>query len=90
MANKLPTTSYGRLVQKLRKTPMTRRQITEFLLKQVGKEYAPGINHDHYNSSLYGTSSRRGLLEQYGQRLSDGRWTVIPGTSVNGPFNQVR
>ena len=90
MANKLPTTSYGRLVRQLQKTPMTRKQITAFLLNQNGQTYEPGVNHDYYNSSLYGTTTRKGLLERYGKRLKDGRWTTNARANTEGPFVPVR
>jgi hypothetical protein len=89
MANKLPTTSFGRLVQKLKKTPMSRREITEFLLEQKGDFYRPGENHDYYNSNLYGTTTRHGILEQYGYRKG-ARWMVYSDAPVAGPFNTAR
>lgn len=91
MSNKLPTTSLGRLVRKLKKTPMTHRQITTFLLKEAGQEYAYGRNHDYYNSSLYGTSARTGLLEKYGVKVGPAdQWRVVPTTPENGPFTTIR
>lgn len=90
MSNKIPTTSYGRLVRKLQKTPMTRKQITTFLLKEAGQEYIPGLNHDYYNSSLYGTKMRQGLLKRYGKQLKDGRWTTNSRANTEGPFVPVR
>lgn len=88
MANKLPV--FGRLVQRLKKTPMSRKEITVFLLKQKGDFYRPGENHDYYNSNLYGTTTRYGILERYGYRTIDGRWKVYSTTPVDGPFNEAR
>ena len=90
MANKLPTTSFGRLMQKLKKTPMSRKEITIFLLNQRGVPYIPGANHDYYNSNLYGTKARTGILETYGYRTTGGRWKVYSDAPVDGPFNRAR
>lgn len=90
MANKLPTTSFGRLARELKRRPMTRKQITEFLLRRAGQTYEPGVNHDYYNSALYGTTSRVGFLELYGVQSSDGRWQVEQSTPETGPFTPLR
>jgi hypothetical protein len=90
MANKLPDTAFGRLVRQLKKIPMTRKEITIFLLKEKGDTYFYGRNHDYYNSSLYGTSTREGLLERFGKRLRDGRWTTNSRATTEGPFVPLR
>jgi hypothetical protein len=90
MSNKIPVTSYGRLLRKMKKTPMTRKEMTVFLLKESGQKYTPGLNHDAYNSSLYGTRSRCGLLEQYCFSRSDRRWVALPNAPEDGPFTQYR
>jgi hypothetical protein len=94
MANKLPTTSFGRLARQLKKTPMTRKEITQFLLEKRGDEYRPANsfagNGDHYNSSLYGTRARRGFLETVGKKLKNGKWTVRANANLDGPFTPYR
>jgi hypothetical protein len=94
MANKIPVTAFGRLARQLKKTPMTRKEMTTFLLEQRNREYIPASdfagNSDHYNSSLYGTRTRKGLLETVGKRLKNGKWTVRATANLNGPFTPYR
>lgn len=94
MANKLPATNLSRLARKMQKTPMTKKQIVEFLLKQSGMTYESMYvggkqwgNADYYNSTLYGTRTRRGFLKTSGARTDlNGRWFVPSNGNVNGPF----
>jgi len=90
MANKLPATSFGRLVRRLKRTPMTHKQITQFLLKENGKQGRTPSGKNFYDSSLYGTTRRYGILEQYGLLTHDDLWYVLDNAPEGGPFTQLR
>ena len=100
MANKVsvPTTKFGRLLKQLKKTPMTKKEIVTFLLKQSNEPYLTMLesdnfgNADRYNSALYGTKTRAGFLEQYGRKLKNGKWAVnaLGAVRPSGPFMPVR
>lgn len=85
MARK-PTSRVEKLLNRMRKTPMTRKQMVEFLLG--GKENYLETDRGTFNATLYGTRDREGILERYTRQLKDGSYkTVRP---VKGPFTRQR
>lgn len=96
MANKLPATNLGRLARKLQKNPMTKKEMVTFLLEQNGERYVTVSpydtlgNADRYNSTLYGTRTRRGFLETTGARKKGEKWFIPVKGNVSGPFTPVR
>lgn len=82
-------TTYGALLKKLAVTPMTRKEITKFLLARASLYKIPYTQgYDYYNSSLYGTTKRQGMLERFCKKTKDGKWKA--SKKAHAPFTPVR
>lgn len=76
------------LLKTLASKPMNREEITKFLISRSGGMLSYSTSWDAYNSSLYGTTTRVGLLERFCRRNNDGRYQTI--RKVARPFTPVR
>lgn len=71
-----------------RKNGMTRKEMVTFLLKGSGLTYEPTLDSNRYNATLYGTSTRYGILERFCSKTSDGKYKVI--RPIAAPFTTTR
>ena len=76
------------LLKKLATTPMNREEITNFLCSRSGGKLSFGQAYDYWNSSLYGTSTRVGILERFTRQNKDGRFQTV--RKVARPFTPQR
>lgn len=80
----------GRLLEELRKRPMTHKEIVQFLLSDTGVEY-DASTRKYYDSTLYGSSTREGVLERFCRQRRDGRWQLrAVNRRIEAPFTPVR
>lgn len=86
MANKTP--KFEALLKAMARKPMNRKEITNFLIRRSGGTLSYETAYDYWNSNLYGTTNRVGLLERYTRQNKDGRYQTV--RKVVGPFNPVR
>ena len=86
----MATTTYKAeaLLKKLATTPMNREEITNFLCSRSGGKLSYEQAYDYWNSSLYGTKTRVGILERFCRQNNDGRFQTI--RKVARPFTPVR
>jgi hypothetical protein len=68
---------------------MTHEEIVKFLLRGTGHKYTP-TTRKYFDSTLYGTKARVGVLEGFCWRKKDGSWKVKGRTKLEGPFNPRR
>ena len=76
------------LLKTLATTPMNRQEITNFLISRSGGKLSYDVAYDYYNSSLYGTTTRVGLLERFCRQNNDGRYQTV--RKVARPFTPTR
>ena len=76
------------LLKALATTPMNRQEITNFLISRSGGKLSYDVAYDYYNSALYGTTTRVGLLERFCRQNKDGRWQTV--RKVARPFTPTR
>ena len=76
------------LLKTLATTPMNREEITNFLCSRSGGKLSYETAYDYWNSNLYGTTTRVGLLERFCRKNNDGRYQTI--RKVARPFNPAR
>lgn len=84
MANR--TTKFQKLLKRLQTKPMTYTEIKKFLSKG---NYS-GRPTNLYDPSLYGTSTREGILPRFCLKNSDGKYYVPEGTVITGPATPLR
>ncbi len=68
---------------------MTHEEIVKYLLRGTGVKYDP-TTRKYFDSTLYGTKNRVGVLEGFCWRRKDGAWKVKGRTKIVGPFNPRR
>jgi hypothetical protein len=79
---------FQRLLEKLRHQPMTHKEIVLFLLE--GTEYNNATRR-YFDSCLYGTTAREGILERFCRRRLDGRWQLRSSRKrIEAPFTPLR
>ena len=76
------------LLKTLATTPMNRQEITNFLISRSGGKLSYAQAFDDWNSSLYGTPNRVGLLERFTRQNKDGRFQTV--RKVARPFTPTR
>lgn len=86
MSNRTP--KFEALLKAMATRPMNRKEITNFLIARSGGRLSYEQAFDYYNSSLYGTSTRVGILDRFCRQNSDGRYQTI--RKVEAPFTPVR
>jgi hypothetical protein len=86
MTNRTP--KFEALLKTLASKPMTRKQITNFLIARSGGKLSYAQAYDYYNSNLYGTPTRVGILERFTRQNKDGKYQTI--RRVEAPFNPTR
>ena len=86
MANK--TSKFEALLKRMATRPMTREEMTKFLCSRSGGRISYEKGYDYWNSNLYGTKTRVGILELFTRRNNDGRYQTI--RKVEGPFTPPR
>lgn len=84
-------TKTEKLLLHMKKTGgMTRKQMVEFLLKLEGYKYE-SYDDSTYNSTLYGTTDRKGILERFCKADRSGPTPVYKVTKkIRAPFTTAR
>jgi hypothetical protein len=82
------TTKFEALLKTMATRPMNRKEITKFLCSRSGGNRSYEAAYDYYNSNLYGTRTRQGILERFCRQNKDGRYQTI--RKVQAPFNTKR
>jgi hypothetical protein len=83
MANKIES-----LLKTMATRPMTRQEITNFLCSRSGGKLGYDVAYDYWNSTLYGTTTRQGILERFCRQNNDGRYQTV--RKVEAPFTALR
>ncbi len=68
---------------------MTHEDIVRFLLKSSGNQYNP-TTRSWFDSNLYGTKTREGVLERFCRKLRNGKWKMKAGITIEAPFSPRR
>jgi hypothetical protein len=68
---------------------MTHEQMVKFLLAGTGIEYDQ-TTRKYFDSTLYGTRTRTGALENFCWRKKNGVWKVRGRAKIKAPFNPRR
>ena len=64
-------------------------QIVKFMLRGTGSKY-DRTTRRYFDSTLYGTNERVGILEGFCWRRRDGVWKVKGRAKIQAPFNPRR
>lgn len=86
MATRTP--KFEALLKTMASRPMNRKEITNFLIARSGGRLSYEQAYDYYNSSLYGTGSKQGILERFCRQNKDGRYQTV--RKVQAPFTPTR
>ena len=86
MTNRTP--KFEALLKALASRPMSRKEITNFLIARSGGRLSYSQAYDYWNSNLYGTQTRVGILERFCRQNRDGRYQTV--RKVQAPFNPTR
>ena len=86
MTNRTP--KFETLLKAMASRPMNRKEITNFLIARSGGRLSYETAYDYWNSNLYGTQERVGILEWFCRQNRDGRYQTV--RKVEGPFNPSR
>ncbi|MBV8068291.1 MAG: hypothetical protein JO270_00200 [Acidobacteriaceae bacterium] len=74
-----------RAIQKAGPKGLSHKQIVQFLLRGTGRKYGPDTRR-LYDSTLYGNSSRYGLLDRCSKDWATGNYTLPEYADTAGPF----
>jgi hypothetical protein len=80
------TPKIEKLLNALRKSPMTHKQIVKFLLKQAGIKAYNDTTRKYFDPTLYGTYDTNGVLYRFCDQDDAGRWFVGKKTRIVAPF----
>jgi len=86
-------TKTEKLLRQLKKTKngMTRKEMVTFLLSLSHNAYSASLNDNrNYNSTLYGTSARTGILEKFCKKTGEGTYVLRKSAKIEGPFTEAR
>lgn len=91
MARKRTTKSEKllRAIQKSGNKGLSHKEIVKFLLRGTGRVYSEETRR-LYDSQLYGTRTRTGLLDSCSKDWDTGRYTLPDYASTQGPFTEKR
>lgn len=91
MAKKAKTKTEKLLKAIEKRGGMTRKQMVQFLLGLDNCQYIPNEDRGTYNATLYGTSSRKGILERFCKADRSGSYPVYKvKKTYNSPFTVSR
>jgi hypothetical protein len=76
-----------REIQKAGKTGLSHKEIVKFLLRGTGRKYSADTRR-LFDSRLYGTNSRTGVLERCERNFKNGNYTLSKKASTEGPFTE--
>jgi hypothetical protein len=76
-----------REIQKAGKTGLSHKEIVKFLLRGTGRKYGPETRR-LFDSRLYGTNSRSGVLERCDRNFKNGNYTLSKKATTEGPFTE--
>jgi hypothetical protein len=68
---------------------LSHKQIVQFLLRGTGRKYGPDTRK-LYDSTLYGTSTRTGLLDRCSKDWDTGNYTLPDYAFTSPPFTEKR
>lgn len=74
-------------VQAAGKKGLSHKEIVKFLLRGTGRKYGPETRR-LYDSRLYGTRSRTGVLENLDRDFKTGNYTLPKKASTKGPYTE--
>jgi len=87
MSKKKKTTKVEKLLREMKTRAMTHKEIVQFLLRGTGRKYSDSTRRA-YDSTLYDTPNRDGVLGRFCVQRGDGTWKVNKSTELVGPFTQ--
>lgn len=91
MAKKAKTKTEKLLKAIEKSNGMTRKEMVTFLLGLDNGEYIPNADRGTYNATLYGTSSRKGILERFCKVDRKGSYPIYRvKKSYSSPFTVAR
>lgn len=72
-------------IQKAGKKGLSHKDIVKFLLRGTGRKYGADSRR-LFDSRLYGTSTRTGVLERCDRNYDNGNYTLSKKATLEGPF----
>jgi hypothetical protein len=86
--SRVTKTKLAKLLTRMKRSPMTHKQVVQFLLKGV-TSYDENTRK-WFDPTLYSSDGRVGLFEKYCTQLKDGRYRVRYNRKLKAPFTSVR
>lgn len=88
LSRKARSTKLSKLLTRLKRSPMTHKQVVKFLLKDVCSY--DSTTRKYFDNSLYSSSTKVGFFEKFAYKNADGLWAVRKNRKAVSPFTSTR